>query len=93
MNATVQNMLKQYETQVKVETLREVSAQLADMASKYDNLLDNEVAHEIFLQVQGMKMERLSRIRGYLRSKCEMIWMLSGQMIREANRLDKMRMK
>lgn len=91
MNATVQDMLKQHEMQVKVETLREVAEQISDLASKYDNLLDNKVAFGIYMQAHGRSMERLTRQRGYLRSKSQMMWMLSGQLIKEAQRLNKMR--
>lgn len=93
MNATVQNMLKQYEAQVKVETLREVAEELADLASKYDNLIDNKVAFGIYMQAHGRSMERLQRQRGYLRSKSQMMWMLSVQLIQKAHRLNQMRMK
>lgn len=93
MNATVQDMLKQYETQVKVETLREVAEQLSDLAMKYEQLICNDTAFGIYMQSHGTNMDRLTRQRGYLRSKSQMMWLLSGQLLREAQRLNHMRMK
>lgn len=93
MNATVQDMLKQYEMQVKVETLREVAERIQHMAMKYEQLICNDTAFGIYMQSHGTTLDRLTRQRGYLRSKSQMMWMLSGQLIREAQRLNHMRMK
>lgn len=93
MNATVQNMLKQHEMQVKTDTLREVAEKLSNKAKMYQNLIDNETAFEIYMQTRGKTFDSLSRKRRDLRSKCEAIWMLSGQIWKEVRILNKNRMK
>lgn len=93
MNATVQSMLKQYEMQVKTDTLREVAEKLSNKARMYQNLIDNQTAFEIYMQTRGKTFDSLSRKRVYLRSKCEVIWMLSGEIWKEVRILNKMRMK
>lgn len=93
MNATVQDMLKQYEIQVKTDTLREVAEKLSNKAKMYQNLIDNETAFDIFVQSRHKTFDRLSKKRRDLRSKCEAIWMLSGQIWKEVRILNKNRMK
>lgn len=93
MNATVQNMLKQHEMQVKTDTLREVAEKLSNNARMYQNLIDNQTAFQIYMQSHGMRYHELSSIRRSIRCKCEAIWMLSGQIWREVGILTKMRIK
>lgn len=69
MNATVQDMLKQYAQQVRKETRIEVINEIAERINIYHHLLYNDTAHNIMLNAKGIRYKQLVAMREKINTK------------------------